>query len=60
MKDWISKRLHEASTWRGLVWLLAAAGITISPEIADAVAILGLALAGLLDVLIREKIRDGE
>ena len=60
MKDWISKRLHESSTWRGVVWLLAAAGFTISPELTDAFAVLGLALAGLLDVLIREKTRDGE
>jgi hypothetical protein len=55
MKDWISKRLKEPSTWRGMVWLLSVAGITISPEVTDAIAVLGLALAGLLDVVIRER-----
>jgi hypothetical protein len=55
MKDWISKRLHESSTWRGLVWLLAAAGFTISPETSDYVVIVGLAFAGFFDVVIREK-----
>jgi hypothetical protein len=55
MKDWISKRLHEASTWRGVVWLLSAAGLAISPETSEYVVIVGLAFAGFLDVVIRER-----
>jgi hypothetical protein len=39
-------RLREPSTWRGLILVATAAGATISPQSADAIITLGIALAG--------------
>ena len=45
---------REPSTWRGLVWLLTAAGVTLSPEVWEQLMAVGMAVAGLLGVLLRE------
>lgn len=39
-------RLVERTTWMGLVALLSAVGVSISPEAAEAIAVAGVALAG--------------
>jgi hypothetical protein len=39
---------REPSTWRGLVWLLTAAGVALSPDQQAAIVTGGMALAGLL------------
>lgn len=48
MKDYIIARLHEASTWRGVIAIVTAAGIGISPEQANAIVAAGLAIMGAL------------
>jgi hypothetical protein len=48
--QWIIERLNEPSTWRGLVALITAAGITLSPEQAAAITAAGLAGIGLVNV----------
>lgn len=48
MKTYLIERLHEASTWRGLIAIATAAGVTISPEQAEAIVAAGLAVIGLL------------
>jgi hypothetical protein len=48
--QWFLERLNEPSTWRGLVALIAAAGITLSPEQAAAITAAGLAAIGLVNV----------
>lgn len=40
--------LREPSTYRGLVWLLTAAGLALSPEQQTAIVGAGAALAGLI------------
>ena len=55
MKDFILARGKEASTWRGLVALLTAVGVSISPDQADAVVALGLAVIGVLGVFTKDK-----
>lgn len=40
--------IREASTYRGLIWLLTAAGMTLSPEQQTAIISIGAALAGLM------------
>ena len=40
--------LREPSTYRGLVWLLTAAGLALSPEQQIAIVGAGAALAGLI------------
>lgn len=42
------ERLHEASTWRGIVALITATGVAISPEQTEAIVAAGLAVMGLL------------
>lgn len=55
MLDFILERGKEASTWRGLVALLTAVGITISPELTEALVSAGLAIIGILGVVTADK-----
>jgi len=41
-------RLREASTWRGLVLVVTALGVQITPDQIDTVVAVGLALSGLI------------
>jgi hypothetical protein len=56
--NWLITRLREGSTWRGLIWLLTVAGITLRPEQAEALIVAGMALAGLLGVFMQDKKDD--
>lgn len=56
--NWLLARLREPSTWRGLIWLLAALGVTVRPELWESIAALGMAVAGLLGILLTEKPRE--
>lgn len=47
----IATRLREPSTWRGLIWLATAAGITLSPEAWEYISTIGMAAVGLAGVL---------
>lgn len=49
---YVLNRLSEASTWRGLVALATAAGIVVSPELAEAIVAAGLAGIGLIGVVV--------
>lgn len=51
---WLLARLREPSTWRGLIWLAAAAGLSLRPDQAEAIVAAGMALAGLLGVFLSE------
>ncbi len=53
--SWLLQRLREPSTWRGLIWLLTALGISIRPELWEQITAVGMALAGLLGVALREE-----
>ncbi|CDH43844.1 hypothetical protein [Candidatus Contendibacter odensensis] len=53
--NWFAARLKEPSTWRGLIWLLTACGISLSPEAWQYIATAGMALAGLAGVLTSEQ-----
>ena len=55
MIDFIKDRLGEASTWRGLVAILTAAGISISPEQTTAIVSAGLAVIGLVGVFTKDQ-----
>lgn len=46
--QYILARLKEASTWRGIVAVVAACGVAISPELSDAIVGAGLGLMGIL------------
>jgi hypothetical protein len=47
MKDYVLARFQEASTYRAIIWCLAAFGVYhLSTDQASAVTALGMALAG--------------
>lgn len=43
--------LSEPSTWRGLIWIFTAAGISLNPEQQAALIAFGMAAAGLIGVV---------
>lgn len=45
-------RAKEPSTWRGLLFVLTAVGITVSPDQQEAIVSVGMALAGLVGVFL--------
>jgi hypothetical protein len=55
MKDYLIARAKEPSSWRGLFLLLTAIGIPVAPEMADAIIIVGLGIAGALGVATPDK-----
>lgn len=52
LKLYVVNRAKEASTWRGVVMLLTAVGLKITPEMADAIISVGIAVAGLIGMLL--------
>jgi hypothetical protein len=48
-------RLNEPSTWRGLIWLITALGLALSPEQKESIVTTGMALAGLVGVFTKDK-----
>ena len=52
LKLYVVNRAKEASTWRGVIMLRTAVGLNISPEMADAIIGVGIAVAGLLGMLL--------
>lgn len=57
MKDYIANRLKEPSTWRGLILVVTAFGMSLSQEQSYAIASLGMALAGGVGVVSPDKLR---
>jgi hypothetical protein len=55
MIAFILARGKEASTWRGIVALLTAAGVALDPAQADAIVALGLAAIGAIGVFFADK-----
>jgi hypothetical protein len=53
--EWIIERLKEASTWRGIVTLLGAIGISISPELVNQIGLVVVAIIGAIEVWRKEK-----
>lgn len=54
--QYIIDRLKEASTWRGLVALVTAFGVTITPEQGEQIIALGLAIIGTIAVFFKDKL----
>ena len=55
MKNYIIDRLKEASTWRGIILLLTAAGVPIAPAMAASIITIGLAIAGFVGAVTPDK-----
>lgn len=52
LAKFVVARLSEPSSIRGAIMLLTACGITLRPELQDAIITAGLALAGLFGVVL--------
>lgn len=50
--SYLIDRAREASTWRGLVMLATAFGVTLDAAKTEAIIAAGMALAGLIAVLV--------
>ena len=48
---WILDRLSERSTWIGLTGFLTATGMSLEPEVSDAIGSVGIALASLIAII---------
>jgi hypothetical protein len=55
MWTWILARLSEPSTYRGIIAIAASAGIVVQPNLATQIASAGIALAGLIEIIRKEK-----
>ena len=53
--NYLLDRLREDSTWRGILMLLTAAGVSLDPSQANAIIAVGLSLVGLINVLRKQK-----
>jgi hypothetical protein len=53
--DFLLEKLSEPSTWRGIISLLTASGITLAPDYQNAIIALGMASIGLINVIRKEK-----
>lgn len=53
---WAGARLVEPSTWKGIGWLLVAAGVAPVGAV-EAIAAVGVAVIGLTEVIRKEVVR---
>ena len=51
------ERLKEPSTWRGMVLVLTALGITMNPDLVAAITAVGTGVAGLIGVLAKDRLK---
>lgn len=57
---YVLDQLLQASTWRGIVYLVTALGVTLSPAQSAAIIAFGLALAGAISVFLPDSLKkDG-
>ena len=53
--NYVIDRLAENSTWRGIILVVTATGVHLSPELSNAIVTAGLGLVGLINVLRKER-----
>lgn len=52
---YILDRLDEPSTWKGIIALLATFGVSIHPELAQAIITAAVSVVGVIEILVNEK-----
>jgi hypothetical protein len=53
--DYILERLKERSTWAGIIAILTGFGVSLKPELSAAISTVGMGIAGLVLVIIKEE-----
>ena len=56
--NYLLNRLKEASTWQGIIAIVTGFGVTLSPDLREAIASLGVALFALVSVVLKERGSD--
>ena len=54
MLEFVIGRLKERSTWLGLIGIVTAAGVSLSPEQTEAIVAVGVAIAGVVAVFTKD------
>lgn len=55
MLQFFIDRLKERSTWIGITAVATAAGVSFEPELQEAIIVAGLAFAGLIAAITKDK-----
>jgi hypothetical protein len=55
--NWLISRLKEPSTWAAISAMLAGFGLHISDELWQHIAMIGTGVAGVLGVVVAEKLK---
>ena len=55
---YILDRLKEPSSWRGLVLITTAFGVSVSPELMDLIIAAGTGLAGVIGFAFKDKVAE--
>lgn len=58
MVSWLKQRLAEPSTYRGIVGMLTALGITLNPELIKEVVALSVAVLSFIEFIKKEKEKE--
>lgn len=53
---YILDRLKEPSSWRGLVMIATAFGVTLNPDLVSAIIAVGTGLAGVIGFVFKDKV----
>lgn len=56
-KAYILERLKEASTWRSIIYVLAAAGVPVAPGMAEYIVAAGMGVAGIIGIVTKDKLK---
>ena len=51
----IKERLHEASTWRGIIAFVTGIGVVLGPEQSNAIIAGGLGFMGIIGAFTKDK-----
>lgn len=55
---YILERLKEPSSWRGLVLIATAFGVTLNPDLVSAIIAVGTGLAGVIGFVFKDKVTE--
>ena len=53
-------RAAEPSSWRGAIFLLSSVGVVLRPEVSAAIIAAGMAVSGLIGVLLPDAVAPSE
>lgn len=57
MKEYLLERMKEASTWRSIIYVLAAAGVPVAPGMAEYIVAAGMGVAGIIGIVAKDKLK---